>query len=731
MFGWLGWKKGLPLWWSYRLNVSQQQEVAQIFEGIAETRRQIMIDWANHQWAHLDRLLHQIQSMPWQEGTLDAAYMEKLHDIFQIGYKRMQDSTELFVLGNDHQVLFSTHTERIGQRVSADALPFQKGLMYAQNRDTANKCIYGPYTDAATLQIGPRSSTFHDNMTLMFIVSIRYEDKPIGSLCCRIPGDVLGDLIQRESGHIYRDSGDNYLFMVQSVLRPELQPGTALSRSRFEDHTFTHGDNLKAGITTEWGTVSIKEHTELELMFTDPSSGQLHTGVSNTIQNGSNLFVEYPGYSDYRYISVIGKGITFQLPHCPDYWGMMCEADLEEVYRTRRIGWRQFKMHNLYIWLSSIIGLLLLYTLTGSIWNGLASGVFNLLFGYFAAWQLQRKQYDRVHEDFKRLVQFIRMNAEGKGDLTQRLQLEHFAQDESGDLAKWINNMIDSMESIMLNIQRATVDVMDNQHIMQVATDTSQQTTDRVNMMIRAIRQQLGEMVQAREASDHMRSTLQQLEHAANEQLRIAIQQVDGIHGKMTQISDSVSVTNKTILSFMSTFDDIYRTLAVIDEISTQSNLLALNASIEAARLGQDGRGFAVVAEEIRKLADVSRKSTEEIQQILSRISATAGTASEQIAAGDQVIIEGTVLVRTASELLTNASMEDPERAQVVNQVVELIENIALISQQNRVTSVEVEAEMQELLDDMLKVQQSSNDVEAITLFLQQVVGQFHLSRSL
>ncbi|WP_322905721.1 methyl-accepting chemotaxis protein [Paenibacillus campi] len=734
MFDWLGWKKGLPLWWSYRLNASQQEEIERIFEGIAETRRQIMVDWANDQWTHLERLLQQIQSMPWQNITFDTAHTEKLRDLFQISYKRMQDSTELFVLGNDHQVLFSTYTERIGYRVPASSLPFQAGLLHAQASSRAQKCMYGPYSDAVTLQIGSRSSTFHDDITLMFIVSIIQDGQHIGWLCCRIPGDVLGDLIQRESGHIYADSGDNYLFMAQSVLRPELQPGTALSRSRFEDHTFTHGENLKAGITTAWGIVSVKEHTELELMFTDPSTGQLHPGVNNTIQNGSNLFVAYPGYSDYRHIPVIGKGITFQLPHCPDQWGMMCEADLEEVYRIRRIGWRQFKMHSVYIWLSSILALLLIYMLTGNVWDGIAIGIFQLLFGYVAAWQLYRKQYHRVHTDLKRLAEFIRINAEGKGDLTQRLHLDQFRQDESGELAKWVNNMIDSLESIMLNVQRATIDVMDNQHIMQAATDTTERTTERANMkldsMILAIRKQLDDLAQAKQASDHMRLTLKNLEHAANEQLRTATQEVDRIQDKMTQISASVAATNETILSFMSTLDDIYRTLAVIDEISAQTNLLALNASIEAARVGQHGRGFAVVAEEIRKLADLSRTSTEEIQQILNHIATTAGIASQQIAAGDQVLVEGAMLVRTTSELLTRASIEEPERTQVVDQVVELIENIAVISQQNRVTSAEVETEMQELLQDMLKMQQSSHDVETITLSLQQVVGQFHLSRS-
>ncbi|MGP3783126.1 hypothetical protein [Paenibacillus sp. 1A_MP2] len=414
MFDWLGWRKGWPLWRSYRLNAAIQQDVEEIFEGIAETRRQLLMDWAEEQWNHLDRLLQQVQSVQ-PQGMLQGTEDVKALDVwFAASYTRALDSTELFMLNEQNQVVFSTYKKHIG-KVYEDGALMGPGLRYTQANGSGQKCLYGPYSDPLTLEIGPRSSTFHDDVTLMFIVPIMENGRCIGTLCNRVPNDVLGDLIQRESGHIYPDSGDDYLFMAESRLRPELQPGTALSRSRFEDHTFTHGENLKDGVTTEWGVVSVNEHTELELMFTDPSTNDLHPGVANTIRNGSNLFVAYPGYSDYRHISVIGKGITFQLPHCPDLWGMMCEGDLEEVYRIRSMGWRQFKQHSLYILLSGIAGAALVYALTGSAWSAAAIAAFNVIYGFLTANQLQRKQVRRVHEDLRRISRFIRINAEGKG----------------------------------------------------------------------------------------------------------------------------------------------------------------------------------------------------------------------------------------------------------------------------------------------------------------------------
>lgn len=94
---------------------------------------------------------------------------------------------------------------------------------------------------------------------------IRRNNRLLGILCMRVPNDVIGDLIQREGGHVFHESGDNYLFMAKSVFDPTIRPGVALSRSRFEDRSFSLGDNLKDGVRTDYGTVQVRNHTEFEL----------------------------------------------------------------------------------------------------------------------------------------------------------------------------------------------------------------------------------------------------------------------------------------------------------------------------------------------------------------------------------------------------------------------------------------------------------------------------------
>ncbi|MFC5467363.1 methyl-accepting chemotaxis protein [Cohnella suwonensis] len=741
MFGWLGWKQGLPLWWSYRLNAKLKQDVENIFEGIAETRVQVLKDWTSEQWRHLERLKEQMESADSQSRSSNSEESDigtdALHRLFSATYARATDVTELILLDGQGIVVYSTHSPHVGREYGAGSL-LSAGLDYSRGeKGEGRKCLFGPYGDPMTLETGSRSSPFHDKMTLLFIQPIFKNGAWSGALCARVPNDVIGDLIQRESGHVYPDSGDNYIFMAKPGLNRDIAPGIALSRSRFEDRTFTHGENLKDGVTTDWGMVTVKEHTELELMFTDPATGQLHPGVANTIRNGSNLFVEFPGYSDYRHIPVIGKGVTFQLPHCPDVWGMMCEGDLEEVYRIRGIALRQLRPHALLVGILGIAGAALVYLIASQaspLATGLCALAMNLLFGAWASGAVHRRTNRRIVEPIREISRFIRINAEGEGDLTQRLDTKTFDNDESRELAKWINNMIDSMEGIMLKVKLAAEDVSSSQQLLSESTLTTAASTERVSGkvhdMIRSIRRQLKDIDVAKDVADEMRQTLHMLEEKASQQITVAQGEVGRIGDKMSEISVRVADTNKTIRVFLDTANEIRGVLNVIEEISAQTNLLALNAAIEAARVGEHGRGFAVVAQEIRKLADMTRQSTEEVHGFVEKITNNAQEAYESITEGTKVVSEGTELVAAATETLGDAKADDSLKTQVIDEVVVLMEKVATVSIENRTISTEVEGRMQELLADIVGVRHTSDNVEAITAFMQQLVGQFRLTET-
>lgn len=738
MFNWLGWKRGLPLWWSYRLNKRWKRDIGETFEGIAETRRQLLNDWAADCWFHLERLLERarvasvgeqaeeigVQSKDW-ERALDATYARAI------------DFTELFVLDAVGSVICSTHSGHVG-KVYTRETSLGAGLAYAKGEGgIPRKCLFGPYPDSLTEALGPRSSAFHDKMTLMFIMPLAPAGQWQGAVCGRVPNDVLGDLIQRESGHVYPDSGDNYLFMAKPSLQSHIAPGTALSRSRFEDRTFTQGENLKDGVTTDWGTVTVREHTELELMFTDPATGELHPGVANTIRNGSNLFVEFPGYSDYRHIPVIGKGVTFRLPHCPDEWGMMCEGDLEEVYRIRSISLRMGVPLLAVLGTSACLSAILVYAMSDALTSGAMAAVmlaFQLLVAGVSGWMAYRRSDRRIVEPLRQISRFIRMNAEGKGDLTKRLTLDKFEQDETGELAKWINNMIDSLEGIMLQVKLATGDVAASQRLLQQSSSAAGDSTERmggkIGDMIVSLRRQLKDIDIAKEAAAEMRGTLRMLEDQAAQQIAVAQGEIGRIGEQMERISRTAARTNESLQIFMDTANEIQHVLQAIREISAQTQLLALNASIEAARVGEHGRGFSVVAAEIRKLAELTRRSTEKVHNIVASIYDQAQEAQRAMLEGTRAVGEGSGLVAAASETLGEAQAGDPLRARVVDEVVRLMEQVAAISMENRAISTEVEGNVRRLIADIEGVGHTSHHTAGITALLLQTVAQFRVTET-
>ncbi|HIW34356.1 MAG TPA: methyl-accepting chemotaxis protein [Candidatus Paenibacillus intestinavium] len=732
MYGWLGYKVGAPLAQSWKHNKHLQKDIEREFDGISDTRKQLLIDWTTDTWHVIDRLSEQcIEQVNHQSSDLTE---EWLTPMLQKVYSNSIDFTELFVMNDALQVIASTDEEHRNTSYAGNSI-LERALDYLLREEWETPLLFGPYVDPVTLKIGARSSSFHDGVTLLFMKPITYNSQLIAILCGRIPNDVIGDLIQREAGHIYPDSGDNYLFMAKPNLLTHIEPGIALSRSRFEDQTFTMGENLKEGVTTDWGTVTVKEHTELELKFISPATKELHPGVANTIKNGANLFVQFPAYPDYRYIPVVGKGCTFQLPHCPDIWGMMCEGDFEEVYRVRAIGTKRRQTEAISIAATAVCSVVIV-GLLGNImppWIiGLTVGVFQLIAGWLVLRIVKRRTDQREIDQLRRVKKFIQNNAEGKGDLTKRLDLSNFNGNEIKDIAKWLNNMMDSLEGIMLRVRAAAGQVSDSQTAMNetaiITTTSTRKVSYQVTEMIDSIHLQLADIVQVREMADTMRDTLNVIEGQAASQISVALSEIDRIGDKMLEISTKVKDTNYSIHSFVDTMQDIKNVISVIEEISAQTHLLALNASIEAAHVGEQGAGFAVVAGEIRKLANNTKKSTAEVHEITDRIYKEAQKAYQNIEEGNGVVDEGNILVQTVAEALSEANMQNTRKSEVVDGVVELLEQIAQVSHKNRKVSTSVGKRVNTLADEMLGVQDTSKQVDIITSQLQHLVGQFKLT---
>ena len=202
---------------------------------------------------------------------------------------------------------------------------------------------------------------------------------------------------------------------------------------------------------------------------------------------------------------------------------------------------------------------------------------------------------------------------------------------------------------------------------------------------------------------------------------------VDETLTKMRVIADSVSGTARKMEELGKSSDQIGHIIGVIDEIADQTNLLALNAAIEAARAGEQGRGFAVVADEVRKLAERTTTATKEIAQMIKNIQDETKTAVTAMEAGNKQVEEGVKSTAQAGDSLK-------EIIHMSEEVGEMITHIATAATEQSSASEEINNNMEQIAklvrESAVGAQQSAKacqDLSGLALDLQKMVSNFKL----
>lgn len=592
--------------WIRNKNMLSAIEIA--FDGIAQTRKRLMIEWVNEIWREVENttiLLSKEES----DTPLVIKEQEKLSEAI----------LEYYVLNSGKKVLYSS-SNRALKEYRYDENCFCEAVDYTFL--TSSQLLFGPHLDDDTLSFKAKASSFHDRVTLSFMKHFTQNAQSY-VLVARISNDTLSDLIQREAGHIFKESGDNYLFMIEPYFNKNIKTGTALSRSRFEDNTFSFGENLKDGVHTEHGTISIKNHTEFEIIFNDPATKALHPGVANTIKKGSNLFCAYPGYPDYRGIPVIGKGITFSLPHSLDKWGMMCEGDLLEVYDIM-----QFR-HKIYTKMAFLIGLFIpsSYLLISSFMpflSRLQEVTLITIVSLLLILGLMGRELSEFFSKYASLRALLQGFVEGDSDITKRADLAQFSKDENRRMAIWINSVIDIFDTILKKTKTSLINLLNlNQHLTNTIVSTGQKI-EQIGLSIQNIvshiqtqNHSIQNSVKKADAMSHKISQTQ--EHVA--------QSLGNVESSIGNIKSIAKETTQVIFTLEKNVSEVSSMIATIKDITDKTNLLSLNAAVEASRAGEHGRGFAVVADEVRKLAELTDKATIRIESIVHSINENVNDA--------------------------------------------------------------------------------------------------------
>jgi twitching motility protein PilJ len=179
------------------------------------------------------------------------------------------------------------------------------------------------------------------------------------------------------------------------------------------------------------------------------------------------------------------------------------------------------------------------------------------------------------------------------------------------------------------------------------------------------------------------------------------------------EIRQTVAGTTRKVKRLAESSQEISKIVALISQIASRTNLLALNASIEAARAGDAGRGFAIIADEVRQLADRIAKALKEIEQVVRQIQTETGSVMAAMEEGTQQVIQGTHLAEQAKR-----SLEDI--VQVSNRIDTLVRSITAETVEQTETSRAVASVMQSV---ELTAQENSQEAQRVSGSLQNLVG--------
>ena len=279
------------------------------------------------------------------------------------------------------------------------------------------------------------------------------------------------------------------------------------------------------------------------------------------------------------------------------------------------------------------------------IWTALIAAVFIALSSLVAS---------SVSRPIAKVADMLHNIGEGEGDLRQRLPVD--GNDELAQLAQGFNSFISKIQASVIEVADTSkllgASAIDVSHQAQRTLEDSQQQKDQTIMVVTAINE-MGATVNeiasnAAQAADTAR--------AADTDSNNGQVVVTRARETISQLSNDVEQVGEVIESLATHTKSIESILDVIRAVSEQTNLLALNAAIEAARAGEAGRGFAVVADEVRNLASRTATSTNEVQVMIDKLQAEASRAVEAMEKSRSRSIEGVNAVDEASQSLTGIS---------------------------------------------------------------------------
>ncbi|MEK4228081.1 methyl-accepting chemotaxis protein [Solibacillus sp. FSL H8-0538] len=343
-----------------------------------------------------------------------------------------------------------------------------------------------------------------------------------------------------------------------------------------------------------------------------------------------------------------------------------------------------------------------------------------------------------------------------EGDLTKKIDKKYIKSDEIGAVALAYNNMLDKTNhAIQTVLNSATMLNQSSNHIHAAFNEivaSSQEVSVAINEIAQGASKQSEDtevtnyrMIDLSDQIDAITMLSNQMDELSNKTRATTdkgMKEVESLRERNAETNEMNGRIQQQIESLASNIANIHQVIASIQGITEQTNLLALNASIEAARAGEHGKGFAVVAEEVRKLAEQSRKETEVIKttvesiledskQTVSVISSNVGlmqAQNESVQSTESAFKDNSELSSSIATAINELLSELSNMLNHKNQAMMAIQSISAISEETAASAEEVSASAVDQQAELEKVADSINNMNQIAHELQAVVNRFKLT---